>query len=141
MSTVPHITSEQAGERIDRILDILEGIVNDKTSLKIRLHSFAMTLGLALSLATAPTVGVTPSITSHAGLWAIGAVFVGLMQGIGLLVGREPCITISAVATSMLCFAVAFMTMWDAPTSFVVTGFLSLGVFCLLPTLRSLFNE
>jgi len=136
MSSTPQFDTQDRGERT---LAIVERVVTDSTGLKVRIHAFVITLALSLSLATAPTVGVTPSITTHARSWAIAAILVGVLQGVALLVGREPLVRIASVVTSMICFAIAFMTLWDAPTSFVGYGFLSLGLCCVLPTLRPLF--
>lgn len=128
-------------ERAERTLNIIERIVNDSTGLKVRLHAAVITIALSLSLATAPTVGVTPAITASAHWWALGAVLVGALQVIALVCDTNERLQVaSGVATAGMCFAVSFATFYDAPTSFVATGFLSLGLCCLLPTLRPLFK-
>lgn len=137
VSTAPRISIERA----ERALSVIERIVNDATGLKVRIHAMIITFALSMSLATAPTVGVTPAITANAPWWALGAVLVGLLQAFSLAHTSERLSILSGVATAGLCFAVSFMTFYEAPTSFVATGFLSLGLCCLLPTLRPLLKK
>lgn len=135
------ITPRLSGERADRALTLVEAIVKDSTGLKVRIHAMVITFAVSLSLATAPTVGVTPAITAHADMWAVAAVLVGLVQAAALCLSKREWLQIaSGVATAGLCFAISFMTFYEAWSSFVATGFLSLGICCLLPSLRSLFE-
>lgn len=143
MSTASRLTtsSNWTEDRIDRVLALIERLVIDGSGVRVRLHSFVITIALGVSLFTAPTVGVTPSITADARIWAIGAVLVATLQAFSLVVESERLRAVAGVTDAMLFFAFAFQTLHDAPTSFVAYGFLSLGFWCLLPTLQPLFHR